>query len=328
MSNDDFTFYQGIISLRNKDYKQAMTSRKTITDPKRTETITSIGKSINSYDASKAIPIYYQDALVALSLLKNGYFTIARKLAIDVINQNKEYILPYQILAYTHFLTNNRDTAIAYFTKLADIDKDNLHMYMFLIGNSYYRKGDYTSSLLYLSQAGTIEKTDTLRYQILDYLALNENENLAKKRTELRQQPDINPSDLYLYAYEVGYKGYFSKDPTLYTLTSGNTISCTQLFSGNDICDYLNIGIALVKKDIVDTALLEKLANTYNQSYLYHILGNLTSTTNLETAKKQRSKAYGISTDETEKQELQNKLETIISLPSDTSHTNNIQRTP
>jgi hypothetical protein len=71
--------------------------------------------------------------LVALAALKNGYFNIARKVAITAINKNDKYILPYQILAYSHFLSNNWETAIEYFFKLADFDPNNKDMYNFLI---------------------------------------------------------------------------------------------------------------------------------------------------------------------------------------------------
>ncbi|NOZ44051.1 MAG: hypothetical protein GXP45_02740 [bacterium] len=68
------------------------------------------------------------------------------------MRQNNSYILPYQILAYSHFLTNNRDTAIDYFLKLSNFDPNHGSLYKFLLGTSYYRKNDYNKSILYLNQ--------------------------------------------------------------------------------------------------------------------------------------------------------------------------------
>ena len=98
------------------------------------------------------IPKYYEDGLVALSLLKNGYFSIAKKLALETALRDSKYILPYQILAYTHFLTNNRETATEYFLKLADFDTTNKDLYQFLIGIGYYRSKKYDQAVLYLTQ--------------------------------------------------------------------------------------------------------------------------------------------------------------------------------
>ncbi|MEI8253747.1 MAG: hypothetical protein WCG25_08650 [bacterium] len=43
------------------------------------------------------------------------------------------YILPYQLLAYSHFLTNDRETSIDYLFKLIDINPAKEENYKFLI---------------------------------------------------------------------------------------------------------------------------------------------------------------------------------------------------
>jgi hypothetical protein len=47
--------------------------------------------------------------------------------------QNKDYILPYQILAYSNFLTNNREKAIENFYTLISLDIGNKNKYNFYI---------------------------------------------------------------------------------------------------------------------------------------------------------------------------------------------------
>jgi hypothetical protein len=70
---------------------------------------------------------------MALVAMKNGYFSLANKLSVDSILQNREYILPYQILAYSNFLTNNREKAIESFYELNSLDIENQDKYNFHI---------------------------------------------------------------------------------------------------------------------------------------------------------------------------------------------------
>jgi hypothetical protein len=84
---------------------------------------------------------------------------------------NEDYILPYQVLAYTNFLTHNREAAKDYFLKLTDFDTSNTSLYKFLIGVCYYRYGDYEQSVVYLTQVtDTTLQTDVYRYMILAYI--------------------------------------------------------------------------------------------------------------------------------------------------------------
>jgi hypothetical protein len=54
--------------------------------------------------------------------MKNGYFSLANKLAISSVLQNPEYVLPHQILAYSNFLTNNREKSVENFYDLIELD--------------------------------------------------------------------------------------------------------------------------------------------------------------------------------------------------------------
>jgi len=65
--------------------------------------------------------------------MKNGYFSLANKLALSAVMANSEYILPHQILAYSSFLTHNRDRSIENFYDLLELDEDNQDKYNFYI---------------------------------------------------------------------------------------------------------------------------------------------------------------------------------------------------
>jgi lipopolysaccharide biosynthesis regulator YciM len=72
--------------------------------------------------------------------MKNGYFSLANKLAVGSALENPEYVLPYQVLAYSNFMTNDRDKAVDNFYDLVELDNENQDKYNFYIGASYYRK--------------------------------------------------------------------------------------------------------------------------------------------------------------------------------------------
>ncbi len=313
---DTYLFYWWLVEIRNRNYNKALEQWKQVTKEEYLPIIVSFQKAIKSYNPSKAIPWYYQDGLVALAALKNGYFTIARKIALDTILQDENYILPYQVLSYAHFLTNNRDTAIEYFLKLANFDKKNTETYQFLIGVSYYRKKDYTSSILYLSQNKSEKnKTDTLRYLLVNYLEIDENEKAITSWQKLLGQSDIKNSDFFFYFYHTFYKSYFSQNFDIYKqnqqLSNLFIQECEKkLWIDNDVCIYWRIWAEVVNNTLSPSnkAELITLSQTYNQSYLYHILWDMTKG---DEAKERYAKTIWTSKDSREIEFVQKKLLTF-----------------
>lgn len=319
LNNDDYLFYAGLIEIWNKNYPKALEKRQNIKNLNYQVIISNFRQAMNAYNPAKIIPQYYQDGLIALAALKNGYFNIARKLAVETVLQDEKYILPYQILAYSHFLTNNWETAIEYFLKLADFDKKNQWMYQFLIGVSYYRNKNYTSSILYLSQPTEEKyKTDILRYLLLNYIQIEDTSKMITTRQKLLEQTDLSPSDFFSYFYNVFYKAYFSQDISLYKwhedFSASFLTKCIQLFDkDNDVCIYWKIG----KESITEQEWsyendLMQLADKYKQSYLYHMLGDFYIKKNDKIkAKENYLKALAISEDNQEKEIINQKLSTF-----------------
>lgn len=66
---------------------------------------------------------YYRDALASIVLLENGYFRVAQKVAVNVRQQDDNYILPYQVLSQAALLQSHRQEATQYFDKLLKIDR-------------------------------------------------------------------------------------------------------------------------------------------------------------------------------------------------------------
>ena len=97
------------------------------------------------------------------------------------------YILPQQILAYSHIILKERREAKSYFLNLMNSDNSNSTTYQFFVGVSSYRMNDYVNALLYLNQipSNTTLSTDIIRYKILSYIAIKDYNKLVKQFVEL-----------------------------------------------------------------------------------------------------------------------------------------------
>lgn len=319
ISADDYNFYFWLMKLRYKDYEWTKKLWEQITSPRYQPTIQSVTKAINDYNPEQNIPKYYQDWLVALSLLKNWYFSVAKKLSLEAALTDNKYILPYQILAYTHFLTNNRDTATQYFLKLANFDETNKDLYKFLIWISYYRSDKYDESIIYLSQVTeTNLQTDTYRYLLLSYLKLQDYPKTVSLRQKLLWQTDISRSDYYTYFYNSFYLPYLNKQ--ISNIYKENTAlaqmfisNCTNTITGTDtdICTYGRIWLEIINNRLSSNIIpvLTNLAEKYNNSYLYRILWDIyLANQNSTQAKQSYAKALSISLDQKETKYLEEKI--------------------
>jgi len=335
LSMDDYRYYQGLIKLRYYDYVGADILFKQITSPRYTSFLTQLHSTLSTVSQQKDIPAYYQDALTSLLLLKNWHFSISKKIALDVLNQNDEYVLPYQILAYSHFLTNNRETAIEYFFKLADFDPRNGSLYKFLIGTSYYRMWKNEESVLYLSQ---VEKTainqatidqkkedfdanivlwDVYRYMLLNYIQLEDYDRSIRIWNKLLWQQDLNSADYYTHFFQVLYipfmqgKQYavYNKNPQL---VHDYVEKCYKDLWENekDVCIYGQAGYQFLqweKQEAKDKLLY--LAKNYQKAYIFHTLWDFYyQEWQFDKAKRNYVKAVSMTEDPSEEVILKRKL--------------------
>jgi len=185
ISSSDLTFYYFLIDLLS-DWnvkKISVTLNFLLKDLKKskdTEILFNIKKDLDIYQNTKWSPVYYFKALVALELLKSGYFGLSKNIAQQVYIEDSDYILPQQILAYSYFYMWNYKQALKYFKDLQKKDIQNRQEYIFFMGISYYWLNDNVNSLLYLSQIDSKFKyyVDSLRYQLLNYINIKDTENV------------------------------------------------------------------------------------------------------------------------------------------------------
>jgi len=317
ISFDDYNFYQWIVYIRYGKYTNAQKSFENIVSEKYLNFIQKFNKILSSPD-NKNMPGYYQDGQISLHMMKNGYLVIAKKVALDVLTKNDQYILPYQVLAYSNFLMNNRETASQYFLKLSQFDESNQMIYKFLIWICYYQLQDYEQSVLYLSQVQDNNlQTDTYRYLLLNYLAWDDQTNQIRMWQRILWETQLSESDFYNFFYNIFYKPFQIWQPfSLYKdnsqLATMYINKCQQTFSwsSNDVCIYGQIWLYLVNQDLLPIKnQLLNLSQKYSQSYLFQILWDIYYQENsLNEAKKYYSKALAISNEINEQTIIQNKL--------------------
>jgi len=327
LSVDSYRYYQWLMKIWYNDYESAKILFKQLSLPDYQQFFETLETTLQSISNQQDIPSYYKDSMIALVLLKYWHFSIAKKLSLESVLKNPNYILPYQILAYSHFLTNSRETAIEYLQKLIDLDPVNESLYKFLVGVSYYWLWNYEKSVLYLYQ---LEKnflewdwyvkniiSDIYKYLVLDYISLEENEKLLAVWQKLLWSESLEKSDFYTYFYEVFYKP--SLDWQNYKIYNKNTVlastfveNCYQalLEDQKDVCIYWEAGLDIVNQKYSEAHnKLLFLAKDYPQSYIFGSLGDFYFRQwELEKAKVYYLKAVSMSDSESEELYLKNKL--------------------
>lgn len=297
--NDEYLFYKWLAKVRDWNYDAAIETFSQMINQDYSQFIPQLKETIINYNNQKWMPSYYKDALVALISMKNWYFSIANKLAIDTVLKDDDYILPYQILAYSNFLTKNREKAISYLYDLWSLDIENKDKYDFYMWISYYWFWDYEKSIMTLLQISdkSTYKWDIYRYLLLDYEKLGQTEKMVQIRQKLLWEDSLMESDFkYFFDYSF-YKPFSlwenSKVFMWYEQMSYDFISkCYDKFwYKNDTCIYWEVWLDIVNKSrtSVEENLLY-LSQNYPSSSIYQALGDYYKSIN----EKEKSKEYYI----------------------------------
>lgn len=266
------------------------------------------------------IPSYYTDGLITLSLFEYGYPYLAQQLSLNILAQYPKYILPQQILAYSHMILHERSQAQSYFLQLITNDSKNIHNYQFFAWVCSYRLNKHTDAILYLNQIPT-EKivSDAIRYKILSYIAINDSTNTAKQMKYLLGQTDVNNSDMMLvwentvfipYMYGKSYN-ILAKDNTLLDMYIER---CE-----NQKFDPMICQIGKLAKDInlrlvnYSDTYLTTIIKQFPRSYMYYILWEYYfKQWNTVEAKKAFITALSLSTDAEVRKRITNKIKGIL----------------
>lgn len=197
LSPDDKAFYNSIVDLAGRNISGALVAIKSISDlSSRKSMKTDLLSAFSTYQSFKEVSESYLYALLGLSLFKHGYPKISQLLAAQSAAESDSYILPHQILAYTHLLMNDRDLTVSYLAKLKELDKQNNQLYILLMGIAYYRQNLYPDAILQFSQIKNPDLLpDTERYLMLSYFQQGDIKNMMVTLKKFLNQGGLTGSD-------------------------------------------------------------------------------------------------------------------------------------
>ena len=281
ISEEDNLWYLWVVSLMQKNYNHFFELANGFTSVEHRDFAAKLQWYQEQIAKQMWMPDYYFDTLVALELFNQWQFQPAKILALSSLQQNSNYILPYQVLAYANFLTNSRDTSLEYLKKLVDLDPNNAEKYRFLMWIAYYWDKQYQQSVVMLSLVKNQKlRLDAERYLIRDYVFLDQKNKLISIRNKLLWYDNLVASDFYTYFYEAFYHPFADWQPyQIYALDTelpNKMIRvCSMKLSEEEkaVCNYWMIGknIALWQFEGLEYSLLQ-LATDYPQWYLYQAL--------------------------------------------------------
>ncbi len=318
ISADDYTFYNALIRFWHQDFHGAILLLKQIDSPKYEGIKDLLLGTFEKLARQRDIPAYYSDTIIALSLMRQWYYTIAKRIASNTVLQNKNYILPYQILAYSHFITQNWDTAIEYLLILRDLERKQAQRYTFLIGVAQYWQGEHTQAIMFLNQVNAPAlMIDAQRYILLSYIQRWEHARAHATRQRLLWHPSITKNDFYTYFHAVFYRPLRAWLTADMYQTNTHTVhaSIQQCFTilasdDHDICHYGNAWLALVRWQIQQAKdILDQLVDQYDSGYLFHALGDYYASESMrEQAEYYYQQALGRSDNDQERSLLHHKI--------------------
>lgn len=322
ISNDDYLFYKWLSDIWTSNYNIAMSWFSSISSPVYKQFISQFSWALSNFSVQQGVPLYYKDALVALVCLKNWYFALANKLAVQSSLQNDEYILPYQILSYSNFLTQDREKSINYFYKLSSLDSDDYEKYNFYIWIAYYRYGNYEKSIAALIPLiNSVYKEDAYRYLLLDYEKIWDKNKMIQVWQKQLWTMHLKSSD-FRYFFDKFFFDPFSNGENFkfyreYKQMAYDFIAACyeKLWENNDTCIYGNVWLDIANSNRNSARdNLIYLSQNYPQASIYQALWNYYKIIwNTKQAKTYFLKAVAMSQNPTQKNLIESSL--LKSLP-------------
>ena len=322
ISSEDKNRYIWVVALMDRNYDKFFEVSSSFTSEKNKNFTSKLQWYKDQISKQMWMPEYYFDTLVALELFNQWLFQPAKVLALYSLQQNSDYILPYQILAYANFLTNSWDTSVEYLKKLVDLDQNNAEKYRFLMWVAYYWAEKYEQSVTMLATIQNDKlRLDTQRYLINNYLKLDQKNKLISTWNKLLWYENLVASDFYTYFYESFFHPYSEwKQYQIFAfdteLANKMIRVCSIRLSDKEkvVCMYWTIGknVALWKFEWLEEYLLDLTAQ-YPQWYLYQALWEYyLHHWEEDKAKLYLLKAVSMSTDKMEISQIKWLLQTLM----------------
>lgn len=284
------------------------------------DTIKTLQSRIAQAQQWRDIPAYYTQGMLTLGLFEHGYIILSQQLSLDILKSYPNYILPKQILWYTHIILKQRREAKAYFLDLITFDPANSAYYQFFVGVSSYWMQSYVDAILYLTQIPSdFAVIDVTRYKILAYLQLKDPVKVVKSMKELIGKTDIRSADFLLFWEQAIFEPYMKKWDYV-ILNQDNTLldaylkRCNEGSFDKDVCMLWEIWQQVILKQFYQLdQMIVPIIDKFPHAYLYTILGQTyASQSKNEEAKKYFVKALSLTKDEQIKKYIKQQLQAVL----------------
>lgn len=276
-------YYQTAFDLIDGRYVEAQNEMQKLVWTKYQDFVFAIQSAFSQFSSLKDVPNYYQDGLIAYQLMNQWFLAWAKKMAIRLVNEHPEYILPHQILANSDFVMWKWDSASRYFHQLLQLDHQEKSSYLYYLWICYYHLWDYSNAVLYLSQITDSQiLLDSDRYLILSYIALWETNRIFVWWQRLLWYPSVKASDFYSFYEEAFWKPYRQWKESEYLKQNEKLVqdyltacSISLKWDNLQVCTYWQLWLIAVQNgDLNDELQLEltRLARKYAKTELFQLL--------------------------------------------------------
>jgi hypothetical protein len=319
-SDEKTLYYQTIFDLIDWKYDDAQNEMQWLIWTKYQDFVVAIQSAFNQYLSVKDVPEYYKDGLIAYELMNQWALAGAKKIAIRLVNEHPDYILPHQILANVDFLMWKWDSASRYFHQLLQMDYQERSSYLYYLWICYYHLWDYTNAVLYLAQiSDSTILLDSDRYLILSYIALWESDRIFVWWQRLLWYPSVKASDFYSFYEEAFWKPYRKWKNSYYMEQNPKLVqdylkACPLSLRWNDtqVCNYWQLWLLALQNWDLDPDLeleLSRLARKYAKPWLFQLLWDVAVRNwDLEEATSSYMRALWLTNNADEKNYLKQKI--------------------
>lgn len=323
LSTNDAKRYQAILLILQNDKNGFITNLPEYGDNEQSDIkafVTDIRQKIAQSTQGNDIPSYYSDGMIALWLFQYGYPYVAQQLSLNLLLEYPNYILPKQILAYSHMILHEWSQAQSYFLQLIETDQKNISTYQFFAGVCSYRLSKYTDAILYLNQIPQDKLvSDATRYKILSYIAIQDRANVAKHMKALLWYVDINNSDMMLAWEQIIFEPFMSDQPYEILLKDNNILDlyierCSNQWLENTICNIGQIARNIsLRSTNYSESYLKNIISQFPRSYMYYILGEYYfQQGDMINAQKSFISAMGLTSNTTIRKKITERIKTLL----------------
>lgn len=197
ISKADQIFYFSLITLIRWDIKNYEIFMNQLEATKYKSRSDLYRKAKAKFESYEDVPEYYLQGLLTIWLFRGEWYSFAKKVAYQMLEKDKEYILWYQLVAYSSIMTWSWAEALEALHYLSAKDVANKELYVYLTWVTAFNLERYEDAVLSFNQLREQKyNKDVLRYSMLSFIRLADVQGYVKVVSRLAAQ-----KNLWVYDY-------------------------------------------------------------------------------------------------------------------------------